>query len=168
MCSLSPEGRDQLGQGVRRTREWGGGENGDILGAGPRGRPLLKAVTWWGRQSRDVGAAGGWVGLGHVTWEEVGGALDGVRGGGGGRVRGFGSRPAARPPLAATPWTPAFLPLASLALGRPRPRSRVGLRVCAGAAGAISPVGWAVEPESARARPWRAAVRGAVVSGRRR
>lgn len=118
-------------------------------------------------QSRDVGTAGGWVGLGHVTWEEVGGALDGVRRGGG-RVRGFGSCPTARPLLAATPGTPAFLPLASLALGRSSPRSRVGLRVCAGAAGVISPVGWAVEPESARVRPWRAAVRGAVVSGRRR
>lgn len=91
---------------------------------------------------------------------EVGGALKGVHGGG--RVRGFGSRLAARHPA-----DPRLSPK-SLALGRFCQRSLVGLRVCAGAVGKISSVGWAAEPESARARPWRAAARGAVVSGRRR
>lgn len=96
--------------------------------------------------------------------EEVGGALKGVHSGSDAResvALGLVPRPA-------TWLTLAFLPLKSVTLGQSCPRSRVILRVCAGAAGAISPVGWAVEPESARARPWRAAARGAAVSGRRR
>lgn len=69
------------------------------------GRPLLKAAIMWRgykaesrghvttRGSRGGGVSKrGWVGSDHVTWGEVGGALEGTRegGGGGGGARGFG------------------------------------------------------------------------------
>lgn len=115
----------------------------------------------------------------HVTWGEVGGALEGARdiGGGGARrrrrwppspglwVASHGPAPSHRRHLA----DQCRLPFCTLlAPRRSCPRLRVASQECAGAAGALSPVGWAAEPGSARARPWRAAERGAVVSGRRR
>lgn len=163
------------------------------LGAGPLkiGRPLLKAtITWRGRweeggpmRSRDLDESRD--GAGRL------GPRDMRRGGRGaeGRPRrrrrwraaavtevvAAGSAASGRAPRPAPPSVgrhsadPRPPPLCtSPAPGRLCPRSRGGVRVCAGAAGALRPVGWAAEPGSARARPWRAAARGAVVSGRRR
>lgn len=112
-----------------------------------------------------------WAGLCHVAWGEVGGALGSARdvgGGGGPRLRGPGLWVQLDgPKLSPRCSTPAASG-ASPARALPCRRQHVSLRVCAGAAGALGPVGWAAEPGSARARPWRAAARGAVVSARRR
>lgn len=117
------------------------------------------------RPTRDVGAAGAGR-LGHVTWGEVGGALDGVRGGGD-RARGFGSRPTARPPLAAAPGTPAFSPLVPTSLWGVR-TARARRAGCAQARRGDQPGRVGGGAGERAARPWRAAGRGAAAAGRRR
>lgn len=135
VCCRPPEGRDQLGGGVRTARE-GSGERGHWGGGATRETVAESSHVVW-RPSRGVGVARGRAGLGHVTWEEVGGALDGVRGGGESVASGRAPRPV---PLGRHPWTPAFLPPASRT-GAVRPALARRRAVCAGAAGRVAQLG---------------------------
>lgn len=148
---------------------------GLLWGRGFRGSGDRRCKQW-SRDGAPSGICGHVIGMGHVgptesthvRWGEVGGVLEGlvaaVAAVAAAESAALGRSARLTPP----PLSPAFFPFAPLALGWFCPHSRVSLRVCAGAAGSTSPAGWAAEPGSARARPWRAVARGAVVLGRRR